>query len=84
MLTNTELLFPFPGMEKDKSVRLGFFVDAGMVGETYNSTDLRYSTGLSALWVSPFGPLKISIAKPFKKDPLDSTQPLQFTFGGAF
>jgi outer membrane protein insertion porin family len=84
LLTNTELLFPFPGMEKDKSVRLGFFVDAGMVGETYNSTDLRYSTGLSALWVSPFGPLKISIAKPFKKDPLDSTQPLQFTFGGAF
>jgi outer membrane protein insertion porin family len=84
ILTNTELLFPFPGMERDKSVRVGAFFDAGMVGETYNGNDLRYSTGLSVLWVSPFGPLKISIAKPLKTDALDRTQPFQFTFGGAF
>ena len=84
LLGNAELLFPFPGMEKDKSVRIGAFFDAGMVGETYNSADLRYSTGFSVLWVSPFGPLKISIAKPLKKEALDRTQVFQFTFGGAF
>lgn len=84
LLANTELMFPFPGMEKDKSVRLGAFVDAGMVGDTYNSADMRYSTGLSVLWVSPFGPLKVSVAKPLKKEPLDRTEAFQFTFGGAF
>jgi outer membrane protein insertion porin family len=84
LLANAELLFPFPGMDKDKSVRVGAFFDAGMVGEAYNSQDLRYSTGLSLLWVSPFGPLKVSVAKALKTDALDSTQAFQFTFGGAF
>ncbi len=84
LITNAELLFPFPGLDKDKSVRVGAFFDAGMVGDTYNSADLRYSTGISVLWISPFGPLKVSMAKPLKKEPLDRTQAFQFTFGGAF
>ncbi|MFN7086178.1 MAG: outer membrane protein assembly factor BamA [Burkholderiales bacterium] len=84
LLANAELLFPFPGLEKDKSARIGAFFDAGMVGETYNTTDMRYSAGLSLLWVSPFGPLKVSLAKPLRKEALDRTQVFQFTFGGAF
>jgi len=36
------------------------------------------------LWVSPFGPLKISAAVPFRSDPLDREEPFQFTFGGVF
>lgn len=84
LLGNAELLFPFPGLDKDKSVRVGAFVDAGMVGDTYDSSEIRYSTGFSLLWVSPFGPLKISAAKPLKTKPLDRTQVFQFTFGGAF
>ena len=31
LVGNAELLFPFPGMGKDKSVRLGVFVDGGTV-----------------------------------------------------
>lgn len=84
LLGNAEFLFPFPGLEKDKSARVGAFFDAGMVGDTYNATDLRYSTGLSVLWVSPFGPLKVSLAKPLKSKSLDRTQIFQFTFGGVF
>ena len=84
LIGNVELLFPFPGLEKDKSARVGAFFDAGMVGDTYNTTDLRYSTGLSVLWVSPFGPLKVSLAKPLKSKALDRTQVFQFTFGGVF
>ncbi|MBX9811853.1 MAG: BamA/TamA family outer membrane protein, partial [Burkholderiales bacterium] len=53
-------------------------------GDTYDSSEMRYSTGFSLLWVSPFGPLKISAAKPLKTKPLDRTQAFQFTFGGAF
>jgi outer membrane protein insertion porin family len=63
---------------------LSAFFDAGMVDDTYNADAWRYSTGLSVLWVSPFGPLKISVAAPLKKQNLDKTQVFQFTFGGAF
>jgi len=55
-----------------------------MVADTYDTGEMRYSTGLSVLWVSPFGPLKVSAAKPLKSKPGDSTQIFQFTFGGAF
>jgi len=85
LLGNLEFLFPFPGLENDRSVRLGAFFDSAMVGDGRpKSADLRYSTGLSVSWVSPMGPLKISIGIPLKKQPLDKTQTFQFTLGGAF
>ncbi|MCC7486855.1 MAG: outer membrane protein assembly factor BamA [Burkholderiales bacterium] len=84
LLTNVELLFPFPGLEHDRSVRLSAFFDAAMVDDTYNANAWRYSIGLAALWVSPFGPLKVSAGWPIEKKPLDKTQVFQFTFGGAF
>ncbi len=84
LLGNIEFLFPFPGAERDRSVRLSAFVDAGMVDDTWDTTFLRYSVGVGALWVSPFGPLKVSAAAPFRDDNLDRTQPFQFTFGGVF
>jgi outer membrane protein insertion porin family len=83
---NAELLFPFPGLNNDRSVRLGAFFDIGMVDD--NKFDfvnqLRYSTGMSVLWVSPFGPLKVSIAVPLVDKVGDRKQAFQFTFGGAF
>jgi len=84
LVGNAELLFPFPGMANDKSVRLSAFFDAGMVDDTYNVDAWRYSAGVAALWVSPFGPLKISIAVPLRSVELDKKQPFQFTFGGVF
>jgi outer membrane protein insertion porin family len=84
VLGNVEFLMPFPGLENDKSARVSAFVDAGMTGEAYRLSDLRYSTGLAVLWVSPVGPLKISVAVPLKSRPDDRKQPFQFTFGGAF
>ncbi|HWI15848.1 MAG TPA: BamA/TamA family outer membrane protein, partial [Burkholderiales bacterium] len=84
VLGNAEFMFPFPGLENDRSVRMSAFVDAGFAGETYQASDLRYSTGVSVLWVSPMGPLKISLAMPLRPKPGDVKQPFQFTFGGAF
>jgi len=85
LLGNTELLFPFPGLANDRSVRMGAFVDAAMVGDgRVKGEDLRYSTGVSVLWVSPMGPLKISVAVPLKKQEFDKTQTFQFTLGGVF
>ena len=81
---NAEFLFPFPGLQNDKSVRLGGFVDAGMISEKFDSGDFRYSTGLSLFWSSPFGPIKMSVAAPLNSQSNDRKQVFQFTFGGAF
>ena len=84
MVGSTELLFPFPGMRNDKSVRVGAFVDAGMADESYAVSQLRVGTGLSVLWVSPFGPIKLSAAQPVRSQPGDKKQQFQFTFGSQF
>ena len=83
---NAELLFPMPGMNKDRSVRLSAFVDAGAVfGLGLTASDsLRYSTGVAVTWVSPVGPLKISVGVPLNKQPSDKLQIFQFTLGSLF
>ena len=86
LLGNAELLFPFPGLENDKSVRLSAFIDSAVVGDTsadFNFDYLRASAGLSLQWVSPIGPLKISFGVPFRYQPDDQLQRFQFTVGGA-
>ena len=85
LLGNVELLFPFPGLENDRSVRVGAFVDSAMVGDgKIQYEDLRFSTGLSVSWVSPMGPLKVSLGVPLRKQALDRSQVFQFTVGGVF
>ena len=82
-----ELLFPFPGSGLDKSLRLGWFLDAGQVwekGEKLSLGDMRYSTGLSVAWTSPLGPLKFSFGQPFKKKQDDRIQRFQFQLGAGF
>ncbi len=84
LLGNAELLFPFPGLRNDRSVRMSVFVDAATVGDTYSTKELRYSTGLGVFWSSPLGPLKVSAALPLREGPGDRKQVFQFTFGGTF
>lgn len=84
---NAELLFPMPGMGKDRSVRMSVFVDAGSVwgvADTGFSDSLRYTTGLAVIWVSPMGPLKVSIGIPLNEQPGDRLQAFQFTMGTLF
>ena len=84
---NAELLFPFPGMAKEKSVRMSAFMDAGTIrgeGDVAGTTGLRYSTGLAFTWVSPIGPLKLSYGKPINQKPTDKVQKFQFTLGSMF
>ena len=87
VIFNAELLFPMPGLGVDKSVRIGSFFDAGQVwakGEQSSLSDLRASVGLAAVWTSPFGPLKFSIAQPFNTKEGDKLQRFQFQMGTAF
>ncbi|MGR9106310.1 MAG: outer membrane protein assembly factor BamA [Gammaproteobacteria bacterium] len=84
---SAELYFPVPFAEDLKSVRLGGFLDAGNVFADVGNVslgDLRYSAGLSAEWLSPFGALKVSVAQPFNQQSGDRIQRFQFSFGSGF
>ena len=85
---SAELILPVPFLEQFKdSVRIAAFMDGGNVfgkGQHFNLGDLRYSAGLGALWVSPFGLVSISIAQPLHSKPGDKTQQFQFNFGTTF
>jgi outer membrane protein insertion porin family len=83
---NVELLWGVPGY--DKSMRMGWFFDAGQIyskGKKYDYDDsMRMSTGLSLSWVSPVGPLKLSVASPINKKKGDDTETFQFQLGSTF
>jgi outer membrane protein insertion porin family len=85
VIGNAELLWGFPGMEK--SFRMGWFFDAGQVygkGEKVDLGDLRYSTGISASWISPIGPLKFSYGTPLNRQSSDKAESFQFQLGTTF
>ncbi|MBS4017074.1 MAG: outer membrane protein assembly factor BamA [Dechloromonas sp.] len=85
LVANAELLWSLPGFEK--SARLGVFFDAGQIyasNDKFAISDLRYSTGLSAAWISPIGPLKFSIGRPLNKKSSDETESFQFQLGTTF
>jgi outer membrane protein insertion porin family len=87
VIGSAEFLFPMPGATAEQSLRLAAFLDAGQVygaGAKIDLGELRYSTGLALQWLSPFGPLRLSIAQPINRKDGDHAQPLQFTFGTAF
>jgi len=82
---SAELLFPMPGANRDPSLRLAAFLDAGQVYvNKIELSDLRYSTGLALFWSSPLGPLRLSYAYPLNAESGDRIQRLQFTFGTGF
>jgi outer membrane protein insertion porin family len=87
---NAEMFFPVPFFADTKSIRLGAFFDAGTVSDGFSLSDLRYSTGISGEWLSPFGALSVSAALPLNAksgtatEPGDQEQIFQFNFGQNF
>lgn len=82
---NAELLWSLPGFEK--SARVGLFFDAGQVyasSDKLDLGDLRYSTGVTAAWLSPIGPLKFSVGTPLNKGDDDERETFQFQLGTTF
>ena len=84
---NAELFFPVPGMKDNKQLRLSAFFDTGAVydvDEPVKLDGLRYSTGVGISWYSPFGPLKLVLAKALNAKDGDKTQIVQFQLGSQF
>nr|WP_251371737.1 outer membrane protein assembly factor BamA [Polynucleobacter sp. UB-Raua-W9] len=84
IVTNVEYTFPVPGSGVDKTLRLFTFVDGGNAYGTNINLVLKYSYGLGLSWISPLGPLKFSYGLPYKAQPTDNIQRLQFQVGTAF
>jgi outer membrane protein insertion porin family len=79
-------MFPVPFLKDDRSLRLSTFLDGGTTFNKFGdlSNLMRYSAGLALTWVSPMGPLKVSIAEPLNDHPGDNLQRFQFMFGQQF
>jgi outer membrane protein insertion porin family len=85
---NVELFFPPPLGGVEDTVRFGAFVDGGAVFDSENggfdSEELRYSAGLSMVWMSPVGVLGLVYAEPLNEQEGDEIETFQFTFGSTF
>jgi outer membrane protein insertion porin family len=89
VIMNAELQLPFPGTGVDRSLRWFTFFDAGQVfnpqdGQNISLGDLRYSTGVGISWISPVGPLKLSLGYPINPQSFDRIQRFQFQLGTGF
>ncbi|MFA5083143.1 MAG: outer membrane protein assembly factor BamA [Hydrogenophilaceae bacterium] len=93
LVGNAELMFPFPGSGNDRSLRMSVFMDTGAIWgpndkdglyKDISFTDLRYSAGLAVTWLSPMGPIKLSLAKPLRKLENDEEEIFQFQMGQIF
>ncbi len=85
---NAEIILPVPFLSEYKnSVRVTGFIDAGNVygpDEDFSLDEIRYSSGIGAIYISPFGAISASFAIPLNDEPTDQIQNFQFTFGTAF
>jgi outer membrane protein insertion porin family len=89
---NVQLYLPFPGTQQDRSLRWYVFGDGGQVFGTdglgndtsINWSQIRYSAGIGLSWISPIGPLQVSLAKALNAQSGDNTQVFQFQIGTGF
>jgi len=83
-----EVIFPIPFIKKKlRSFRLSVFADIGNVydiDEDFDAGLLRYSAGVGAIWISPFGAMTFSAATPFNEQDSDTTETFQFQLGSTF
>jgi len=90
-----EVIFPLPFLKDQRSVQSSLFVDAGNIfntkcGESQvncfkpDAGELRYAVGVGATWLSGFGPITFSLAKPLNGNDLDETEVFQFSLGNQF
>jgi outer membrane protein insertion porin family len=93
MLADASLGLIFPNYLTE-SLRTSAFFDAGNVysstnnrsfgGSSTNSGPIRYSVGIEADWLTPLGPIELSLAKALNSRPGDRRDAFQFALGANF
>jgi outer membrane protein insertion porin family len=84
VILNNEVIFPVVQGIGLKGV---VFVDAGNAyggNENISLDNTRFSAGGGLRWLSPVGPLRVELGKPFNTKPHDETSLFSFSFGGPF
>jgi outer membrane protein insertion porin family len=88
--TTAELRFPL-GLPEELGLSGAVFSDAGSLWGTddtganiFDESAVRVSAGAGVLWSSPFGPIRIDYANALRKEQLDRTENLRFSFGTRF
>lgn len=87
--------FKFPlGLPKELGISGALFSDNGVVkgvdqinkrgADVADSGSLRSSYGLSLIWSSPLGPIRLDFSRVVKKEQYDLTQNFRFNFGTSF
>ena len=94
-----EVAFPLPIVPEELGFRGAVFADTASVWDYRGPTtdgagnpitvvnddfDLRASVGVSLLWASPFGPLRLDYAEPVRKVDGDVVQNFNFGISSSF
>ncbi|MBD3795353.1 MAG: outer membrane protein assembly factor BamA [Epsilonproteobacteria bacterium] len=66
------------------NMRLAFFYDYGMIGETNFNEIQKAGYGASIEWYSPMGPINLVFGRAVNADNLDRTSSFEFTMGTRF
>ncbi|MGE3770473.1 MAG: outer membrane protein assembly factor BamA [Bdellovibrionales bacterium] len=90
---STELGFPI-GLPNELGIKGHTFIDAGTLrkidatalpGEDFRDDDsIRLGAGIGLSWSSPFGPIRLDLAKALLKESYDKTELFRFSFGTSF
>lgn len=90
-----EVLFPLPFIKDQRMLQSTVFIDAGNVFDTrcgvnqLNCYDVDVSrinmaAGIGLTWISGFGPMTFSIARPIRENEHDRAEFFQFSMGQTF
>ncbi len=94
-----ELLFPMPFIKDQRQMQSTLFIDVGNVFDDnctaqqtavdvncidFDASKLRASAGIGLTWITGFGPLTFSVAKPLMEEDGDEAEFFQFNMGYGF
>lgn len=82
-----EVYFPSPFEGGERTFRLSTFIDVGNVFASKQEVDfdeMRSSYGVSAIWITPVGPLTFNWGWPIHSEPGDETERFHFSIGVPF
>ena len=78
-------------MPEELGINAIAFADAGLLSKNVemgstiaDDYKIRASAGLGVSWLSPFGPVKVYLSKPFMKENYDKVEIFRFSFGTTY